>query len=60
MREGIEVMHRLLSDEVVTYEGKYNHLKEIQIVPPCVQRPHVPIWVGAIAEKAIELTKKGS
>ncbi len=54
MREGIEVMQRLLSDEVVTYEGKYNHLKEIQIVPPCVQQPHVPIWVGAIAEKAIE------
>ena len=54
LKEGVEIIQRLLNDEVVTYDGKYNHLKEIQIVPPCVQRPHVPIWIGARAPKAIE------
>jgi alkanesulfonate monooxygenase SsuD/methylene tetrahydromethanopterin reductase-like flavin-dependent oxidoreductase (luciferase family) len=58
LREGVEVIQRLLSDEVVTYDGKYNQLKEIQIVPPGLQKPHVPIWIGAIAPKAIERAAK--
>jgi alkanesulfonate monooxygenase SsuD/methylene tetrahydromethanopterin reductase-like flavin-dependent oxidoreductase (luciferase family) len=58
LREGVEIIQKLLSDEVVTYEGKYNHLKDIQIVPPGLQRPHVPIWVGALAPKAIERAAK--
>lgn len=58
LREGVEIIQKLLSDEVVTYEGKYNHLKEIQIVPPGLQKPHVPIWIGALAPKAIERAAK--
>lgn len=58
LREGIEIMQRLLRDECVTFEGKYNHLKDVQIVPPCVQKPNLPIWIGAIAPKAIERAAK--
>ena len=30
LKEGVEIIQRLLSDEVVTFDGKYNHLKEVQ------------------------------
>ncbi|MFT5349577.1 MAG: alkanesulfonate monooxygenase SsuD [Gammaproteobacteria bacterium] len=58
LKEGVEIIQKLLNNEVVTYSGKYNHLKEIQIVSPCVQQPHVPIWIGARTPKAIERAAK--
>lgn len=54
MTEGVEIIKRLLSGESVTYDGKFSKLKDIKIVPPALQRPHPPIWMGAIAPKAIE------
>jgi len=58
LREGIEIIQRLLSDEEVTIDGKFTHLNEIRIVPPALQKPHPPIWLGAIANKAIERAAK--
>ena len=58
LREGIELIQRLLSDEEVTHNGKYSYLNKIRIVPPALQKPHPPIWIGAIAEKAIERAAK--
>jgi len=54
LQEGIEVIQRLLSGESVTMDGKFSKLKNIKIVPPALQRPHPPLWLGAIAPKAIE------
>ena len=58
LREGIAIIQRLLSDEEVTIDGKFSKLNEIRIVPPALQKPHPPIWIGAIAEKAIERAAK--
>jgi alkanesulfonate monooxygenase SsuD/methylene tetrahydromethanopterin reductase-like flavin-dependent oxidoreductase (luciferase family) len=54
MQEGLAIVQRLLSDEVVTIDGKFTTLRDVRIVPPAVQRPHPPIWVGGTAPKAIE------
>ena len=54
LQEGIALVQRLLSGECVTYEGRFNHLHEIEIRPPALQRPHPPLWLGAIAPAAIE------
>jgi len=54
MTESAEIVQRLLSGESVTIDGKFTKLKNIQIVPPALQRPHPPMWMGAIAPKAIE------
>ena len=54
LQEGISVIQRLLSGESVTIDGKFSKLKDIKIVPPALQRPHPPLWLGAIAPKAIE------
>ncbi|HTW04721.1 MAG TPA: TIGR03560 family F420-dependent LLM class oxidoreductase [Streptosporangiaceae bacterium] len=44
--EGVEVIARLLSDTVTTFEGKYLHLTEARCEPKPVQRPHPPITIG--------------
>lgn len=54
LQEGIAIIQRLLAGESVSIDGKFSKLKDIQIVPPALQRPHPPIWLGAIAPKAIE------
>jgi len=54
LQEGIGVIQRLLSGETVSFDGKFTKLKNIQIVPPALQRPHPPLWLGALAPKAIE------
>ena len=53
MEEGLHVLRGLLSGEKLTFHGKHNHLENIQIVPPPVQKD-LPIWVGARADKAID------
>jgi len=58
LQEGIALIQRLLSDEEVTFDGQFSQLKQIRIVPPALQRPHPPIWLGAIAPKAIERAAK--
>ncbi len=58
LQEGIALIQRLLSDESVTFDGEFSQLKDIQIVPPALQKPHPPIWLGAIAPKAIERAAK--
>ncbi|MGE3391937.1 MAG: LLM class flavin-dependent oxidoreductase [Gammaproteobacteria bacterium] len=58
LQEGIAVIQRLLSGESVTFDGKFSKLKDIRISPPALQRPHPPLWLGAIAPKAIERAAK--
>lgn len=54
LTEGVQIIQRLLSGESVTIEGKFSHLKDVLIRPPALQRPHPPIWLGALAPKAID------
>lgn len=54
LTEGIQIVQRLLSDDTVTIDGRFTRLKDIRITPPALQRPHPPIWLGALAPKAIE------
>ena len=54
MQEGLTIVRRLLSDETVTVEGRFNRLREVRITPPALQRPHPPMWVGGTAPRAIE------
>ncbi len=58
LREGIDIVQRLLSGEEVTIDGKFNRLNKIRIVPPALQQPHPPMWLGAVAEKSIERAAK--
>ena len=43
--EQVEVLRRLWSEDLVSYNGRFHNLKDVNIVPPPVQRP-IPIWFG--------------
>ena len=52
MAEGIELVHRLWTEENVTFKGKYNNVRDMTLYPKPVQKPCPPIWIGCRTEKA--------
>jgi probable F420-dependent oxidoreductase len=54
LREGVEIIHRVFTEDNVTYEGKHFTVRNVTLYPKPVQRPHIPIWIGARSSKATE------
>ena len=50
--EQIDLMRRLWTEPVVTYQGAYHTITSAGLNPLPIQRP-IPIWIGASAEPAI-------
>jgi len=46
LEDTLEIVTRLFTGDVVSYEGKRVSLREAQLRPRPVQLPHPPIWVG--------------
>lgn len=46
LEDTLEVIQRLFTGEVVSYEGRVVSLREAQMRPLPVQRPRPPIWIG--------------
>jgi alkanesulfonate monooxygenase SsuD/methylene tetrahydromethanopterin reductase-like flavin-dependent oxidoreductase (luciferase family) len=44
--EALDIITGLWSGEPFSYHGTYYHLDEMTFLPPPVQRPRIPIWVG--------------
>ncbi len=51
--EQVEVLRRLWTQELVTYEGKWHKISDAGINPLPVQRP-IPIWFGGHAEAVLQ------
>jgi alkanesulfonate monooxygenase SsuD/methylene tetrahydromethanopterin reductase-like flavin-dependent oxidoreductase (luciferase family) len=47
MREACEIIQQAWAGDTVEYHGKIFDYAPIRVLPPTVQRPHPPIWVGA-------------
>jgi F420-dependent oxidoreductase-like protein len=46
LEDALEIMTRLFTGEVVSYEGKTVSLHDASLRPVPVQKPHPPIWIG--------------
>lgn len=46
LEDTLEIVTRLFTGEVVSYEGHRVSLRRAQLRPLPVQRPHPPIWIG--------------
>lgn len=59
IEEQVDVMRKLWTEELVTFDGQWHHLDRIGINPLPVQRP-IPIWMGSfvgnLVEKVLERT----
>jgi len=53
LEEGIKIIDLLLSQEKVSFDGQYYHLREVNLTPRPIQKPRPPIWVGAKAEAPV-------
>lgn len=46
LEDALEIVQRLSTGDVVSYEGRVVSLSDAQLRPMPVQRPHPPIWIG--------------
>jgi F420-dependent oxidoreductase-like protein len=51
LRESLEILTRMWTEDRATYEGQYYSVKEAVCRPRPTQRPHPPIWVGVMIGK---------
>jgi F420-dependent oxidoreductase-like protein len=46
LEDALEILTRLFTGDVVSYDGKVVSLRDAQVRPTPVQQPHPPIWIG--------------
>ena len=52
LEEQIDVLRRLWTDEIISYDGTWHAIDHAGLAPMPVQRP-IPIWIGGSAEVAV-------
>ena len=45
--ERLEILYRLFNEKSVSHSGAYYNFEDFTLTPDPVQKPHVPIWIGA-------------
>ncbi|HEY8837204.1 MAG TPA: LLM class F420-dependent oxidoreductase [Dehalococcoidia bacterium] len=53
MEEQVDLLRKLWTQTVVTYNGKYHHVTAAGINPLPIQRP-IPIWMGGMSEPVLK------
>ncbi len=53
MEEGVDVIVKSWTESNLSYEGKRYRFNNLNVTPKPVQKPHIPIYIGAIEEPAI-------
>jgi alkanesulfonate monooxygenase SsuD/methylene tetrahydromethanopterin reductase-like flavin-dependent oxidoreductase (luciferase family) len=55
LREGVGVIDRLLRGDATPFKGTYTTYTEAHTEPGCAQSPRVPLTIGAVQRRAIEV-----
>ncbi len=58
MYESIEVIKKLWIDDAASYDGKYYTLRNAQLLPKPIQKPHPPIWFGGQSDRILRSVVK--
>ena len=51
LEEGVQIMQRMWTEDVVDFEGRHYNLKGAICSPKPLQTPHIPIWVAGGGEQ---------
>ncbi len=51
LREGVEIMRAMWTEDTVDYEGKHYQLKGAISQPKPLQKPHIPFWIAGGGEQ---------
>ena len=52
-REQVDVLKKLWCDDLVSYQGRFHQLTEVNITPHPVQRP-IPVWFGGSSDAVVK------
>jgi probable F420-dependent oxidoreductase len=52
--EQIEIIRRAWTEKSFSFSGHFYNFENVSITPRVVQKPHPPIWVGAMSEPALK------
>jgi len=44
--EGLDALVGLWSGETFQFDGEFYHIEQAQFLPPPIQKPRIPIWIG--------------
>jgi alkanesulfonate monooxygenase SsuD/methylene tetrahydromethanopterin reductase-like flavin-dependent oxidoreductase (luciferase family) len=56
--EFVTVLDRLLTEQALTYRGRYYSADQARAVPGCVQRPRVPFYLAASGPRGMRLAAR--
>jgi probable F420-dependent oxidoreductase len=51
--EQIEVMRKLWTEDLVTYQGRFHKLEAVTLLPKSIQRP-IPVWFGGSSDAVVK------
>ena len=51
LEEAVRVMKLLMTDDGVSFDGRYYSLRDASYNPKPVQQPHPPVWIGGGGER---------
>ena len=54
-REGVELILKLWTEDIVDYSGKYFSAKQAVVDPKPVQKPHPPLWFGSSHPRSLRM-----
>jgi len=58
LKEYVEIVDLLLTNETTTYRGTYYNLKDAVMIPRPIQQPRPPIAIGALGPIMLKLTAR--
>ena len=53
-REAVEIVLAAWTNERLTWEGRFHHYQDVEVLPKPQQQPHPPTWVAATSPSAID------
>lgn len=51
LREGVEIMQRMWTEDEASYEGRYYRVEGAICRPRPLQQPHIPLWIAGGGEQ---------
>ena len=56
--EAVNLIHRIWTQDKVTFRGKYYNVTNLVMTPKPIQKPHPPIWIGGKSRESIQVAAK--
>jgi len=57
MDECLDILNRAWSGEPFSYAGDHYHVQRMQLLPPSVQRPRIPVWPIGVWPRATSMRR---